>query len=226
MAEYIAAGIQMQQYAHRDDSVMFRDDMEEVFSRSPVETYTECLALSLFIDKQAGTLNLRMSHGNSPVDMLFCVPPSSVVHQPISNIARSQAATSLAQWGVNTWDGAAEDIRESYPVDIDQLRIVQYESCRGLEGWITVNLGLDTFYEFKLAKANDFISKQSSQTPGILSVDRISPQLYAARWLLIPLTRAIDTLVIQLDKRHSPVRTALEAAAAEYSDYIEWIAAT
>ncbi len=61
MAEYIAAGIQMQQYAHRDDSVMFRDDMEEVFSRSPVETYTECLALSLFIDKQAGTLNLRMS---------------------------------------------------------------------------------------------------------------------------------------------------------------------
>ena len=64
MAEYIAAGIQMQQYAHRDDSVMFRDDMEEVFSRSPVETYTECLALSLFIDKQAGTLNLRMSHNN------------------------------------------------------------------------------------------------------------------------------------------------------------------
>ena len=66
MAEYIAAGIQMQQYAHRDDSVMFRDDMEEVFSRSPVETYTECLALSLFIDKQAGTLNLRMSQKCRP----------------------------------------------------------------------------------------------------------------------------------------------------------------
>lgn len=66
MAEYIAAGIQMQQYAHRDDSVMFRDDMEEVFSRSPVETYTECLALSLFIDKQAGTLNLRMSQDTEP----------------------------------------------------------------------------------------------------------------------------------------------------------------
>jgi len=61
MAEYIAAGIQMQQYAHRDDSVMFRDDMEEIFSRSPVETYTECLAISLFIDKQASSLNLRMS---------------------------------------------------------------------------------------------------------------------------------------------------------------------
>jgi len=67
MAEYIAAGIQMQQYAHRDDSVMFRDDMEEVFSRSPVETYTECLALSLFIDKQAGTLNLRMSQKSVPI---------------------------------------------------------------------------------------------------------------------------------------------------------------
>ena len=67
MAEYIAAGIQMQQYAHRDDSVMFRDDMEEIFSRSPVETYTECLALSLFIDKQAGTLNLRMSHFYSSI---------------------------------------------------------------------------------------------------------------------------------------------------------------
>lgn len=32
--------------------------MEEVFSRSHVEIYTECLATSLFIDKQAGTLTV------------------------------------------------------------------------------------------------------------------------------------------------------------------------
>jgi len=168
-------------------------------------------------------LDLNNRDGNSPVDMLFCVPPGLVTHQPVSGIARSQAAVYFEQWGFNTWDGAAEDIRESYPVDIDQLRIVQYESCRGLEGWTVVNLGLDSFYELKIAKANEFISIHQPQANSMLGEERFSPQQYAARWLLIPLTRALDTLVIQLDKQHSPIRTALEAAASEYSDYVEWI---
>jgi len=89
-------------------------------------------------------LELNNRDGNSPVDMLFCVPPRLVTHQPVSGPARSQAAAFFEQWGFNTWDGVAEDIRESYPVDIDQLRIVQYESCRGLEGWTIVARSVKT----------------------------------------------------------------------------------
>jgi len=95
MAEYIAAGIQMQQYAHRDDSVMFRDDMEEVFSRSPVETYTECLALSLFIDKQAGTLNLRMSQKSVPI---FKRNLYQVIHRQKQRLKRNVSQFVIEKW--------------------------------------------------------------------------------------------------------------------------------
>src|SRR6266516_3939630 len=108
MAEYIAAGIQMQQYAHRDDSVMFRDDMEEGFSRSPVETYTECLALSLFIDKQAGTLNLRMSHKTMPKSA-----------QKLGHLTQK-----LAAWGSHaiTWWSSRPALTESPHQDEEQSR--------------------------------------------------------------------------------------------------------
>ncbi len=171
-------------------------------------------------------IDLNKRDGNSPVDMLFCVPPSLVVHQPASNVVRSQAALAFERWSFRTWDGAAEDIRDSYPTEIDQLRVVQYDSCRGLEGWVVVNLGLDRFYEDEYDFARSLALELSTQNPGILSADASSLHLYAARWLLIPLTRAIDTLVIQLDSQHSPLYTALKAAATEYSDFVEWIVST
>ena len=41
------------------------DDMEVVFSHLHVESYTECLAIFLFVDKQADTLNVRMSRSTA-----------------------------------------------------------------------------------------------------------------------------------------------------------------
>jgi hypothetical protein len=47
---------------------------------------------------------------------------------------------------------------------------------------------------------------------------------YAARWLMIPLTRAIDTLVIQVNAADHPVTEALRAATAACQDMmtVEW----
>ncbi|MDQ2808442.1 MAG: DEAD/DEAH box helicase family protein [Chloroflexota bacterium] len=170
---------------------------------------------------------------NSPVDMLFCVPPSLVVHSPESAERRSVAATVFTQWGYKTWDGAAEDVRESYPTELEQLRIVQYESCRGLEGWVVVNLALDRFFELKLleagmqpaadkAHAATDAPPDGSATPGVFSGDPLQLQGWAAQWVLIALTRAMDTLVIQLDGRYSTLRAALTAAAAELPDVVTW----
>jgi AAA domain len=153
--------------------------------------------------------------GNAPVDMLFCVPPSLVAHDPEGR-ARSVAADVFEQWGNDTWDGTASEVRESYPTALDQLRIVQYDSCRGLEGWSVVALALDDFYTHKLATH-----------PGVATAGSpLSPEeahLAAARWLMIPLTRAMDTLVVQIRQPYSPVRTALQAASSECGEYIEWL---
>jgi hypothetical protein len=161
--------------------------------------------------------------GNSPVDMLVCVPPSFVLRSTDGSQSRSRAASTFEQWGLHTWDGAGEDVREGYPTEIDQLRIVQYESCRGLEGWIVINLGLDQFYDFKFRTSPDTLLPSTNSDPGVFVGDISNAHLHAARWLMIPLTRAMDTLVIQIDSVHSPVRTAIEAAAAEHPDYVEWV---
>lgn len=160
-------------------------------------------------------------NGNSPVDTLFCVPPALVVHSTKDGTAHSVAATVFEQWGYHIWDGASEDVREGYPTELDQLRIVQYESCRGLEGWMVVCLGLEQFYEFKLATIDSL--SRSQHTPGVFTGDTAVIKQVVVRWLLIPLTRAIDTLVIQIDNQQSPVYKALKAAAVEYPDIVEWV---
>ena len=77
-------------------------------------------------------LQENANDGNQPVDMLFCVPPSLVIRNPETDVSNSVAASTFQQWGFPVWDGASEDIRNSYPTEVGQLRIVQYDSCRGL----------------------------------------------------------------------------------------------
>jgi hypothetical protein len=170
-------------------------------------------------------LRANARDGNYPIDILFCVPPNLVSHLNESKATRSAPATIFEQWGFSTWDGASEDVRDGYPTDTDQLRIVQYESCRGLEGWVVVNLGLDRFYSLKLSTFRDSKLLSTATRPGSIGSDTSAAQAQAARWLLIPLTRAMDTLVIQLDSKDSssPLYKALRSAAAEYADYVEWI---
>ncbi len=161
--------------------------------------------------------------GNAPVDMLFCVPPQLVLHRQDGSPSQSVAAVRFADWGFPTWDGASANDRDTYPTQVDQLRIVQYESCRGLEGWIVVNLGLDTFYDTKYAGFQDLPDTSIEQVPGAFQGDTLPAQQFAARWLCMPLTRAMDTLVIQLDREYSPLRYAIEAATKECGDYVQWI---
>jgi hypothetical protein len=99
---------------------------------------------------------------------------------------------------------------------VKQLRIVQYDSCRGLEGWVVINFGLDTFYEYK----KSLWQPPATPKPGVFADDPTLAHLFAARWVMIPMTRAIDTLVIQIDARPSPIRDALAQAAEACSDFV------
>ena len=87
--------------------------------------------------------------GNQPVDTLVCVPPV-LVHR-VDGVAHSVAAHRLEAWGHSVWDGVSTDVRDSYATSTRQMRIVQYDSCRGLEGWVVVHLGLDEFYRYKVS---------------------------------------------------------------------------
>lgn len=155
--------------------------------------------------------------GNFPVDLLACVPPQSVIRT--SSGMGSAAAEAIVLAGEKIWDGTARDVREHYPTDREELRFVQYDSCRGLEGWTTINYDLDQLWDYK---ARRWLSEDHAHDPLTESREEAAER-HAARWIMIPLTRAIDTLVINLGSVPGPLHSVLRRVADNRPDFVEWI---
>jgi hypothetical protein len=145
-----------------------------------------------------------------PVDCLICVPAKTGGVDVCSPLL--DAATSA---GIAIWDGTLPENRGSVPSDDDMLRVVRYDSSRGLEGWITVALNLDDFAANK--------TKYPNLNPNDPPIDA---DIVAARWLLIPLTRAVHTLVITIRDPQSAIAQQLREATedpAMPSGVVEWV---
>jgi len=153
--------------------------------------------------------------GNYPVDMLACVPPALVRASAADGLCLPASAYVLS--GGQVWDGTARDIREHFADHREQLRFVQYDSCRGLEAWISVNYGLDELWNYKFNQA-----RSSAVKDDLLLSEEDYATTHAARWIMIPLTRAMDTLVIQVGDGAGPLKTALKSVYARRRDFIEW----
>jgi hypothetical protein len=152
--------------------------------------------------------------GNSIIDMLYCIPPSYV-----STDSDGQRVSSLAkvfrEWQCDVWDGSSDAARKSFPTSLKQHRIVQYDSCRGLEGWTVVCLSLDKFFDYKQ-------ERYDGEDIDLLSDPVALAKSYAYRWMMIPLTRAVDTLVIHIENVEHPLLKDLEAVKTKYPEIVEW----
>lgn len=155
--------------------------------------------------------------GNFPVDLLACVPPQSVTRT--SSGMGSAAAEAVILSGGKVWDGTARDVREHYPTDREELRFVQYDSCRGLEGWTTINYDLDLLWDYKVRQR---LSEEHPHDPLMESREE-DAERHAARWIMIPLTRAIDTLVINVRSVPGPLHSVLRRVADNRPDFVEYI---
>jgi len=172
--------------------------------------YDQMLAL------QETLLEGTLRAGNMPIDMLHCVPPSAVM--PQGNRRHSLLASAFERKGWETWDAADESVRRNFPRSVSALRILQYESCRGLEGWVTVLDGLDEFWESKKVEAQDHLAKSGSEN----ETDALGhAETVAWRWCMIPLTRSIDTLVITFRNEDSRLAKLLVQVAAAYPDIVD-----
>jgi hypothetical protein len=163
-------------------------------------TYTHNLHEELFKRHQ--------EHGNEPVDALFCVPPNTMTTSP-------PLPDRLRNWGYDVWDGTSNEVRDSFPTTHKEHRVVKYESCRGLEGWTVVCLSLDKFYEHRLRIAS------AEGTPGLFDPDETFAHRQAAAWIVIPLTRAIDHLVLQLEGQGVVTETC-HRLTERFSDFVTW----
>lgn len=121
--------------------------------------------------------------GNAPVDMLACVSPVMVQAGQSGRLCRP--AEIYERSGGRVWDGTSRDVREHFPTHRDQLRFVQYDSCRGLEGWTVINFQLDTLWDYKRSQwfSEDHVVDDLYRTA------EESAAQHASRWVMIPLTR-------------------------------------
>jgi hypothetical protein len=143
--------------------------------------YSRSLHASLWEDCQ--------QDGNRGYEMLFMVPPRMASGINGHGFQRKQ---EFETWGMRLWDGTQRDNRREFPTDPLEHRVVQYESCRGLEAWIAVCLGIDEIFALKRE------NWQRHQDSTSLEDEEISRCRFAYQWCMIPLTRAIDTTVITL----------------------------
>jgi hypothetical protein len=160
---------------------------------------------------------MRPSSEIYPIDLLACVPPKLVLHDV--NGTSSIPARTLIAAGKKVWDASSIDVREHFPADRDALRIVQYDSCRGLEGWTVMNYAFDDFWEYKY---NEYFHSSKLLNEPVGSRTECACE-FASRWAMIPLTRAMDTLVINVSNRPSLVRDALAKVHARRGDFVQWI---
>ncbi|MGA3038965.1 MAG: hypothetical protein ABSE64_15990 [Vulcanimicrobiaceae bacterium] len=135
----------------------------------------------------------------SPVDVLVCVPSG---FERDRRHWRAHEIESLFQSaGKPVWQGYDAIVRRSESPQTDQVRLIFYDSSRGLEGWVTVLTALDEFYDQRVRYPN-------------LPVDERRPAAEVAReWLLMALMRASHTLVVHADSEQSLVARWLQEAA-------------
>lgn len=159
-------------------------------------------------------ISLAEKAGNEPVDFLYCVPASAV--RMLGNKKASILGSVFENTGKQVWDGVDPIARRDYPRSTKDFRIVQYDSCRGLEGWVTV---LDGFDEFWSLKYEESLSNASSQSE-MEGKEKIAKRA-AWTWAMIALTRPIDTIVITLKDPDSEVSRILHSIAEFMPDVVE-----
>ena len=154
--------------------------------------------------------------GNIMYDMLFLTPHSLVEKEP----RHFKLKNEFLSHGIDIWDGTVAENRAVYSTDGDQARVLQYDSSRGLEGWTVVCLDFDAFLDEK----SDHYSDESKSSSSLLLESEEERHIkYLLNWALIPLTRAIDTLVITLRDPSSETAVKLKEIANNYPDYITFI---
>ncbi|MGB3849113.1 MAG: AAA family ATPase [Tunicatimonas sp.] len=167
-----------------------------------------------------GLYSLCSKNGNSAYEMMFLVPPSLVERKRNTSgeERKFKKTKEFEDNGIIIWDATNKDLRTQYAVDLNQHRLLQYESCRGLEGWTVICLDFDDFIEYKM----DTFQDEKTNELALESFEE-KRRKFVHLWALIPMTRAIDTLVIQVKNKEGYIASLLREVYVENPDYVEWV---
>lgn len=142
-------------------------------------------------------INKSTSGENLPIDSLVCVPWTSKISSSTRKILGL-----IERNGFGVWDGTDEEERRTFATSTNQMRVVSYESCRGLEGWNVYCFDIDKLYDQKRNSHEESSDLFQSKTE--------AAKVHAASWVMIPLTRSIDHLVLHVENEDHPLATHLK----------------
>jgi hypothetical protein len=154
--------------------------------------------------------------GNIAYDMLYLVPHALVERN--YGVSSFALKTKFEQNGIFIWDGTAANNREGYSIDAEEVRLLQYDSARGLEGWTVVCMDFDVFLEEKSSEYQD-----GAVDALMLESPKERKKKYLYNWAMIPLTRAIDTIVITVKDPTSETARLLKEISDQHPDFVSWL---
>ena len=153
--------------------------------------------------------------GNVAYDLLFIVPPTLV--ENCEGHRHFKMLKEFERKGILLWDGTNDDNRLDFSIDLNESRVLQYDSARGLEGWTVCCMDFDEFMQIKEKQFNP----NEGGNPLLLESAEDRKKKYLLNWAMIPLTRAIDTLIITLQDEKSYYSAQLLNLAQQHPDYIK-----
>lgn len=150
-------------------------------------------------------LNDAKEHGCVEYDMMLLAPKS------LTTSGKFDLIDAYHKNNIHLYDGVDKQKRNQIygleNANNNEVRVYTYESCRGLEAWTTVCLRFDELFT-------------KEHTHDYHEIDYSMARNYMLTlWTLIPLTRAIDTLVLIVNK-NSSVSKILKELSEENPDFI------
>lgn len=108
---------------------------------------------------------------------------------------------------IEFWDGTRHDKSEHGMPTPDEFRVIFYESCRGLEAWNAMCFSIDKFFDKKYDEDDSEKYLVGDETE-VLTADLFlsnedRKKMYAATWILMATTRAIDSLYLHIEDKDS-----------------------
>ena len=148
------------------------------------------------------------------IDWLFLVPPSRILEtenktSEISNFLRSE--------GNQVIDMVEPKFRDHFSNNPVNFRVLQYESCRGLEGWNLILDNFDTFLEMKL---RNHLGPQYDSEREIEDYDAEIVE-FVWNWMSMVISRAMDTIVIHIENPRSKIGQLLNDQCRAMPDFVD-----
>ena len=169
--------------------------------------YTVLPKIKIFIEEAE-------ANKNKPIDLLMLI-----THQLADDLQAVDSEKFISvEDGLNCkiYPAFKYTLRSKSTDSFNELRVLQYQSARGLEGWTTFLMNFDQFIENQTLEKNKEYDKISG--PAVSREEWIATEIN--RWMLMVLTRSVDTTVLHFLNKSSAAYEKFSSYAEKNPDFI------